>query len=164
MVALWWLFCSKIHYYTHIRSLLHLQMHTSAIFHRILEWLTLERTSGDQVVQQPLLKQWHLEPVAQGHIQTAFKYLQGWRPQFFRQDVSVISHSHSKKVSWCSERTSWVSVCAHCLLLKLLKTQTPSENEPDAHSLQTAMRRNIAGQAVPASEQSLCLAVLFSQS
>lgn len=27
----------------------------------------------------PLLKQGHLEPVGQGHVQTAFEYLQAWR-------------------------------------------------------------------------------------
>ena len=28
----------------------------------------------------PLLKQGHLEPVAQDHVQMAFEYLQRWRP------------------------------------------------------------------------------------
>ena len=46
-----------------------------------------------------LLKQGHLEPVAQGHVQTDFEYLQGWRLcSLSGQPVPVLSHLHSEKV------------------------------------------------------------------
>lgn len=43
-----------------------------AYSYRITEWLKLEETSGGHLVQPPLLKQDHLEPVVQDHVQTAF--------------------------------------------------------------------------------------------
>ena len=47
----------------------------------------------------PLLKQGHLEPAAQEHIQTASEYLQGWRIHNLpRQPVPVLDHPHSDKV------------------------------------------------------------------
>jgi len=42
---------------------------------RITEWLRLEGTFGSRLVQQPLLKQVHVQSVAQDHVQTAFEYL-----------------------------------------------------------------------------------------
>ena len=44
--------------------------------HRNTERLRLEGTSGGHIVQPALLKQGHLELVAQDHVQTAFEYLQ----------------------------------------------------------------------------------------
>lgn len=52
----------------------------------------------------------HLEPVAQDHVQMAFKYLQGWTLHLSGQLVPVSDHPHSKKsVSWSSEGISCVS-------------------------------------------------------
>jgi len=46
-----------------------------------------------------LLKQGYLEPVAQGCVQTAFEYLQGWRlHNLSGQPVPVLGHPDSKKV------------------------------------------------------------------
>jgi len=39
-----------------------------------------EPLSGGLLVQPSLLKQGHLEPIAQDHVRTASEYLQGWRP------------------------------------------------------------------------------------
>ena len=47
----------------------------------------------------PLLKQGHLELVAQDHVQTVFEYLQGWRlHNLSGKPVPVLSHSQSEKV------------------------------------------------------------------
>ena len=47
----------------------------------------------------PLLKQGHLEMVAQDHAQMAFEYLQGWRlHNLTGQPVPVLSHPHGEKV------------------------------------------------------------------
>nr|XP_009479083.1 PREDICTED: transmembrane protein C5orf28 homolog [Pelecanus crispus] len=47
----------------------------------------------------PLLKQAHVEPVAQHHVQTAFEYLQGCRlPNLSGQPVPVHSHHHRENV------------------------------------------------------------------
>ena len=47
----------------------------------------------------PLLKLGHLKPVAQGHVQTAFEYLQGGRlHNLSGQTLPVLSHPHSKNV------------------------------------------------------------------
>ena len=49
------------------------------------------------ILTNPLLKQDHLEPVAQDHGQTAFEYLQGGRlHNLSGQLVPVLSHPHSK--------------------------------------------------------------------
>ena len=46
-----------------------------------------------------LLKQGHLQLVAQDHVQTAFEYLQGWRiHNLSGQPVPVLSHPHGAKV------------------------------------------------------------------
>jgi len=56
-----------------------------------------------------MLKQGHLEPVAQDHVQMAFENLQGWRlHNLLGLPVPVVSHL-------CSEKTSCISVFAHCL-------------------------------------------------
>ena len=47
----------------------------------------------------PLLRQGHLEPVAQDRVQVAFEYLQGGRlHNLSGQPVPVLSHPHSKTV------------------------------------------------------------------
>lgn len=50
---------------------------------RTPEWLG---TSGDHVVQAPMLIQFHLEQVAQGHVQVVFEYLQ---KETFREVLPV---------------------------------------------------------------------------
>jgi len=53
------------------------------------------RSSGPN----PLLKQGHLELVAQDHPQMDFEYLQAWRiHNLSGQPVPALSHPHSKKV------------------------------------------------------------------
>ena len=47
----------------------------------------------------PLLREGHLEQVAQDRVQMAFKYLQGWRfHNFSGQPVLVLGHPCSKKL------------------------------------------------------------------
>lgn len=64
----------------------------------------------------PPLKQGPTELIAQDHAQMAFEWLQGGRlKKVSGQFMPVLSHSHNnKKVSWCSEGNSCVSVCTHC--------------------------------------------------
>lgn len=45
----------------------------------------------------PLLKQGHLELVAQGNVQMSFEALQGWRPR--GPPAPVLHHPHSKSTS-----------------------------------------------------------------
>ena len=55
----------------------------------------LQRPSGPT----PLLKQGHLQPVAQDRVWTAFENLQGWRlHKLPGQRVPVLSHPRSEKV------------------------------------------------------------------
>ena len=50
-------------------------------------------------MSNPLLKQGHLGPVVQEHVQMAFEYLQGGRlHNLSGQPVPVLSNPHSKKV------------------------------------------------------------------
>jgi len=64
-----------------------------------------------------LLKQGHLQPVAQEHVWMAFKYLQGGECNDLpAQPVPVISHSHSEKVFpdvWTEHQTSFLFFCAY---------------------------------------------------
>ena len=64
--------------------------------HRMVEvGRDLWRSSGPT----PVLKQGHLELVAQAHGQMAFEYLQGWRLHNLPgQPVPVFSHPHSEIV------------------------------------------------------------------
>ena len=54
---------------------IHHNIHHSFSIHRITEWFRLQGTSDPT----PLLKQGHVEQVAQDHVQMAFEYLQGCR-------------------------------------------------------------------------------------
>ncbi|KAK4823251.1 hypothetical protein QYF61_000218 [Mycteria americana] len=73
-------------------------LHECALSHIITEWSKWEGTSGGHLVQPPLLKQSHLETVAQDPSQTAFEYLQGRRlHKLPGQPVPVLDHPHSKK-------------------------------------------------------------------
>lgn len=64
--------------------------------HRMAE---LERDLWRSAGPTPLVKQAHLEPVAQDHLQMAFEYLQRWRLRHISgQAVPVLSHPHSEKV------------------------------------------------------------------
>jgi len=69
----------------------------------------LWKSSGPTI----LLKQGCLEPAAQDHIQTAFKYLHAQPP--WAICASAQSPSQWENVSWYSDGTSCVSICAHCL-------------------------------------------------
>lgn len=66
---------------------------------RAKEQLRLEWISGPT----SLLKQGHLEPVAQDHAQTAFEYPQEQRPKVFGQPVTVSSPSQLKAFSDAQE-------------------------------------------------------------
>jgi len=64
-----------------------------------MTWLRLEGTSGGDLGQRPLLKQGHLDPVAQVCVQMAFEHLQGWRlHNLSGRPVPVLGHPHSEKV------------------------------------------------------------------
>lgn len=63
---------------------------------RITGFLGLEVTSQDH--SMPMLKEGQLRHVAQDHVQSAFKYLQGWRHHSLsRQFLSLFAYPHSKK-------------------------------------------------------------------
>lgn len=65
---------------------------------------------------QTLLKQEHLQQAAQGHIQAAFEVLQG-DPIISLGNLWKCSITcTAQNCSWCSEGTSCVQTCAHCLL------------------------------------------------
>jgi len=54
----------------------------------------LWRSSGPS----PLLKQGHLEPIAQDHVQTSSEYLQiGRLHNTSRKSVPVLGHTHTEK-------------------------------------------------------------------
>jgi len=73
----------------------------------------LDRTTGPT----PLLKQGHLQPVAQDNVHMAFEYLQGWRLHSVPgQPVPVLGCPHSEAVfPDVLREPSCVSVSAHCL-------------------------------------------------
>jgi len=49
--------------------------------------------------QTPLLKQGHLDPIAQNCVQMASEYVQEWRLHSFSgQPVPVLSHPHGEKM------------------------------------------------------------------
>jgi len=48
-------------------------------YHRLKEKLRLEGTSGGHLVSVLLLKQGHLQQVAQDHVRITFNYRRGWR-------------------------------------------------------------------------------------
>lgn len=92
-----------------------LWFHGDNRIHGITKWLSLEGTSGGRVLQH--LSSWGTpgadcpRPHADGF----------WIPSGMETIISpakpcpVVSHPHSKRVSWCSEETSRVSVCTSCL-------------------------------------------------
>lgn len=61
-----------------------------------------------------LFKQGHLKPVKQDNVQTALEYLQDFTISLATYG-SAWSCSEWKILSWYSEETFCVSVCAHCL-------------------------------------------------
>lgn len=64
-----------------------------------------------------LLKQGHLEMSAQDHIQTAFEYVQGGKLSSSLGNLCQYSVTFTVEIcAWCSDRASWVSFYAHCLL------------------------------------------------
>lgn len=59
----------------------------------------------------PLLKQGHLGPSDQDRVQTASKYLQGWRLHNLPgQPAPVLHHPHSKKVFLYVQMEQFVTV------------------------------------------------------
>lgn len=61
----------------------------------------------------PLLRQGHLELIAQGHAQMAFEYPQEWRLHNIPgQRVPVFGHPHRKKVFPDTQREPPVFQCA----------------------------------------------------
>lgn len=47
----------------------------------------------------PCSKQHQLQQVSQGHVQSGFEYLYGWRLHNSKQPVPMFSHPHSKKIN-----------------------------------------------------------------
>jgi len=78
----------------------------STIFQNLVKYNTIteRRVEAGRVLwrasgQTPLLKQGHVDPAAQEHVQMAFAYLQGWRLHHLSgQPVAVLGHPHSEKV------------------------------------------------------------------
>lgn len=60
----------------------------------------------------PLQKQGHLETVVQNHVEMAFEYFWGRLHSLSGQLVPMLGHPHSKKVSWCSDITSYFNLCS----------------------------------------------------
>ena len=52
---------------------------TESQIHTITEWLRLDRSSGDHLVQLLCSEQGHMQHSAQDCVQSGFEYLQGWR-------------------------------------------------------------------------------------
>ena len=79
---------AKVHYQENIFFLIYIKPQK----HRMVEvGRDLRRSSGPTT----LLKQGHLDPVAQDHVQAASEYLQGWSLQNLSgQPVVVLSHPH----------------------------------------------------------------------
>lgn len=73
-----------------------------------------------------LLKQNHLQQVAQNHLQMVFKFLQGWGfHDLSGQPAPVLSHPHTEEVfPWCSESLLWFSVCPLPLILQWVPIKT----------------------------------------
>ena len=80
------------------------------LYHKINEVRRdLWRSSGPITV----LKQDHLEPVVQGHIQTTFDMSPRRKTPQLPRTTCASAHSKKKSVSWCSNRMFCVSICAH---------------------------------------------------
>ena len=109
------------------------------------EQLRLEGTSVGHLVQPPCFKQGHLEPVAQGHVQTSFEYLQAWRRHKLPgQAVLVLS---SLTVKTCVLMFKQSLLCFSLLPLPLVlslgateKTLAPSSLHPLFRHFCTLMR------------------------
>jgi len=87
----------------------------SLAVHRIMERLKLGKDLWRPSGPTPLLKQGHLEPVAQDHLQMAFEYPQGWRlHRLSGQPVPGLGHPHSETV-FPDIQTSHVSACVSFL-------------------------------------------------
>lgn len=70
--------------------------HTESQNHRNVE---VERDRWWASGSAPLLKQGHLDQVAQDHVQAAFEHLQAWRLHNLPgQAVPVLSHVHGKNL------------------------------------------------------------------
>lgn len=84
----------------------------------LTESFMLEGTSWSS---SPILfKQGHLEQADQDCVYLGFQYLHGWRwLSFSGQAVPEFDHLHNKKVFYCFQTDSSVSVCAHWLLLSV---------------------------------------------
>ena len=117
----------------------------SFILHKITEWLRLEETSGSHLVKPP---------AQAGPSRASCKDQSGWLLSIFKDGNSTTSLGNRcqwsatctvKKVSWYSEGTSWVSVCAYSLSLVLSlgtteKSLALSSFHPPFRYLHTLMR------------------------
>lgn len=87
-------------------------------YHRIPETAEVDKILWRSSCPNPQLKQGHLQPAAQDFVQTSFEYLWGWRfHSLSGWVVAMLGQPHSeKRVFWCSDRASCVSLCACCFL------------------------------------------------
>lgn len=86
---------------------------------KVTEKLRLEGTSWDCLPQPPSSKQHQLEQVAQGQVQSGFRYSQGWICHNISwQPVPVFAQpSRKKRFFLCLIGIFCVSIFDHCLLL-----------------------------------------------
>lgn len=89
--------------------------------HRVTAQLSLEEAAGDRLVQIPCSEQGQWGQFAQGHVDSGFRYLQGWRlHSLSAQPVPGCGHPHSNffpyyfyvkcPVFQCMPTVSWLSV------------------------------------------------------
>lgn len=111
-----------------VKRFIKLIMKTHHWYHcKIEEWLRLEETSGDHLLQA-LLKERHLQQVTQGCVQLGLEYLQGWKLLSFDEESGLVfDHPNCKKslpyihqnflnFSLCScPRTPLRKAWLHCL-------------------------------------------------
>ena len=92
--------------------------------HRLVE---VGRDLWRSLCPTPLLKQGHLDTVAQDHVQMGSEYLQGWRlHNISGQPIPVLCHLHSKKVF--RRHLLCFSVCPSPLVLSLHHWKEPGSN------------------------------------
>lgn len=114
--------------------------------HRISEWLRWKGTSGGNFVQL-LLKQGRLEQVAEDRVYLSSECLQGWRFLISLDNLYQCSVTFTvKKCFCCSERTSCVSFCAHCLWVNKPIQRKLAVQESDGRRKKIQIRLEKKGQ------------------